>query len=289
MALVEYNFTADFTVTPDKKAVFDRDGAFLVRGLLDKEEVDLILGVLENNPVLKQAWDVEDGEGYAARMLLWNQPGDDITGMVARSEKMVNTCEALLGDEVYHYHTKLMMKQAKTGGKHNWHQDYGYWYKNGCLKPDMMTVFVAMDKCTKENACIQVVPGTNRCGRIDHVMYAGQTAACKERVDLLLQQPEYPRVYVEMEPGDALFFHSNVLHCSDRNESGNRRWAFLIAYNAKSNNPVIEHHHPHYTPLNKVKNEAIKTCTAPIDFSQKDIMDLKKDQTIKAKTTTTDQ
>ena len=36
---------------------------------------------------------VADGSGRAARLVLWNQPGTDITGMVARCEKMVNTCE----------------------------------------------------------------------------------------------------------------------------------------------------------------------------------------------------
>lgn len=32
----------------------------------------------------------------------------------------------LLGGEVYHYHSKLTMKNAKGGGKFIWHQDYGY-------------------------------------------------------------------------------------------------------------------------------------------------------------------
>ena len=27
--------------------------------------------------------------------------------------------------EIYHYHTKLMMKDAYGGGKFLWHQDYG--------------------------------------------------------------------------------------------------------------------------------------------------------------------
>ena len=26
---------------------------------------------------------------------------------------------------MYHYHTKLMMKEARFGGKFQWHQDYG--------------------------------------------------------------------------------------------------------------------------------------------------------------------
>lgn len=52
--------------------------------------------------------------------------------------------------------------------------------------------------------------------------------------------------------GDALFFHSNLLHTSNANDSKYRRWAFLCAYNKKSNDPTIKHHHPCYTPLEKV-------------------------------------
>ncbi len=36
---------------------------------------------------------LSDGEGRATRMVLWNQPGNDITGMVARVDKVVGTCE----------------------------------------------------------------------------------------------------------------------------------------------------------------------------------------------------
>ena len=52
--------------------------------------------------------------------------------------------------------------------------------------------------------------------------------------------------------GDAVFFHSNLLHMSAVNSSTRRRLAFLIAYNKASNNPVKKHHHPQYTPLKKV-------------------------------------
>ena len=30
------------------------------------------------------------------------------------------------GDELYHYHTKIMMKDPELGGSFEWHQDYGY-------------------------------------------------------------------------------------------------------------------------------------------------------------------
>ena len=41
---------------------------------------------------------------------------------------------------------QLMMKEAHTGGAKLWHQDYGYWYNNGCLYPEMGTVFIPVDK-----------------------------------------------------------------------------------------------------------------------------------------------
>ena len=68
-----------------------------------------------------------------------------------------------------------------------------------------------------------------------------------------------------MEAGDALFFHSNVLHRSDKNDSDRRRWAFLIAYNRTSNNPVYPHHHPQYTKLEKVKHT--QSCSIAIFYS----------------------
>ncbi len=45
----------------------------------------------------------------------------DVTGLVARSDKLVNRAEQLLGGEVYHYHTKFIMKEAHTGGSFVWY------------------------------------------------------------------------------------------------------------------------------------------------------------------------
>ena len=67
-----------------------------------------------------------------------------------------------------------------------------------------------------------------------------------------------PLVHVELEPGDALFFHCNVLHQSDQNSSDRRRWAFLIAYNRASNSPVNNDHQPQFTPLVKVYQRQTK-------------------------------
>jgi ectoine hydroxylase-related dioxygenase (phytanoyl-CoA dioxygenase family) len=93
-------------------------------------------------------------------------------------------------------------------------------------------------------------------GRIDHVQAGDQAGADTERVDEILKR--LPAVYVEMQPGDALFFDCNLLHRSDRNRSENPRWSMICCYNAARNQPYKESHHPGYTPLVKVPDSAIR-------------------------------
>ncbi|XP_060067967.1 L-proline trans-4-hydroxylase-like [Ylistrum balloti] len=267
-----YDFTKDnFRVSADMKKNFEDDGYILVREFFNDKEMTNLRKVFEESDLVdKHGLKVGDGSGKKTKIALWTHPGSDVSGMMARCDKIVNTCEELLGEEVYHYHGKLLYKDAFTGGAHLWHQDYGYWYRNTCLFPNMMTVFIAIDKCARTNGCLQILPGSQKCGRIDHVMVSGQMTATAERVEAV--KNVCPLAYVEMEPGDALFFHCNLLHCSSANDSPDRRWAYLIAYNTKANNPVVPHHHAQYTPIQRVPNSAVEECTNYTDFTDKEFL-----------------
>jgi ectoine hydroxylase len=237
-------------------AQYHTQGYVLVRGLFDAEETDLLRRAAKEDKQLDDhAYAKGDGEGGEIRLSLWNHPGEGIYGMFGRCARVVESAEAILGGEVYHYHSKMIMKEPKVGGAWTWHQDYGYWYQNGVLYPDMCSVSIAVDAATKENGCLQVIPGSHNLGRIDHTLAGDQAGADMERVDALLEREEI--YYVEMEPGDALFFHCNLLHRSDRNTSDHPRWSMICCYNAARNDPYKDSHHPRYTPLSKVADSAI--------------------------------
>jgi hypothetical protein len=232
-------------------------GFHLARGLFDRDEIDLLhRAAKEDHELDRRAFGRADGEGGTVRLSLWNHPGDGIYGMFARCERMVRSCEQLLGGEVYHYHSKMIMKDPRVGGAWTWHQDYGYWYQNGVLQPLLTSVSIAVDRATKENGCLQIIEGSHHCGRVDHVLTGDQAGADRERVEEILKR--MPLVYVEMEPGDALFFHSNLLHRSDQNKSEHPRWSMICCYNAARNDPYKEAHHPRYTPLKVVPDSAIR-------------------------------
>jgi ectoine hydroxylase len=235
---------------------YEEDGFVIVRNFLGAEEIELLGRAAREDRVLDQhSFGRADGEGGTVRLSVWNHPTDTIYGAVARSESVVNSAEKLLGGEVYHYHSKMIMKDAKVGGAWTWHQDYGYWYQNGILFPLLASVYIAIDRAAKENGCMQVIRKSHELGRINHVTTGDQAGAEMEHVNEALKRLEL--VYVEMEPGDALMFHCNLLHRSDQNRSDNPRWSMICCYNAARNDPYKESQHPRYTPLVKVPDAEI--------------------------------
>ena len=238
-------------------ASFNVDGYVLVRGMLDAEEIALLRQAARADRVLDaHAFGRADGEGGTVRLALWNHPTDTIYGMIARCESIVGSMERLLGGEVYHYHSKMIMKDPLVGGAWTWHQDYGYWYQNGALFPWMGSAFIAIDAATRENGCLQVIRASHQLGRIDHVLTGEQAGADAARVEEILKRLEL--VHIEMAPGDTVFFHANTLHRSDQNRSPNPRWSMICSYNAARNDPYCDSHHPRYTPLVKVPDSKIR-------------------------------
>ena len=247
----------DSVLTDDQVARYHADGYVLASHLFDAVEIDLLRrSAKEDHELDRRAFGRADGEGGKVRLSLWNHPGDGIYGMFARCQRMVRSAEKVLGGEVYHYHSKMIMKDPKVGGAWAWHQDYGYWYQNGVLQPLLTSVFLAVDPSVRANGCLQVIRGSHLCGRINHVLTGDQAGAEVERVEQVLRR--MPLDHVEMEPGDALFFHCNLLHRSDQNRSDQPRWAMICCYNAARNDPYKESHHPRYTPLAVVPDAAIK-------------------------------
>src|SRR5260370_12495261 len=150
-------------------AEFNDKGFTYARGLFAPDEVKLLTDAMEQDPAVRSSiLDGRDGEGGSTRIALWNRAGDSVYGLAARCQRMVDTSAALLGGPVYHYQSKLTAKEPEVVGAWEWHQDYGYWYYNGCLRPDLLSVMIALDKTIRENDCLQITTGSPNLDRIDH-------------------------------------------------------------------------------------------------------------------------
>lgn len=245
-------------LTPAQIDQFRQDGYVIVENLLDAEETDLLRQIARaDRQMQQQAASRADGEGGAVKLLVQNNLAtDDIYSAIVCSERIVHAMQTLLDDEVYHYHHKMIFKEPRVGGAWAWHQDYGYWYDNGCLFPHLASCMIAVDRATRENGCLQVVKGSHHIGRINHGPIGDQTGADPEHVAAALKRLKL--VHCELEPGSAVMFHCNLLHRSDQNHSEDPRWAFICCYNTRGNNPYKESRHPRYTPLEICPDEKIK-------------------------------
>ena len=206
----------------------------------------------------KHSFDLNDQTGKKTKLALWYTPGNDAYGLLTRSKRMVESADKLMdgNSSVCHFHSKLMQKEPRVGGAWEWHQDYGYWYKNEFLFPgQMISVMIAITDANKENGCLQVIKGTHKMGRIEHGFAGEQVGAAQHYVDLALKT--MPLIYVELKAGDALFFHSNILHRSEANLSDKSRWSLISCYNRSSNIPYNEPSGSSTIPIKVVPDEAL--------------------------------
>jgi len=245
-------------LTSDEIAAYHEDGFIFLRSLFDQEEIDLLRRAMEEDPAIRQHSLLRaDQEGGATRISLWNRAGDSVYGLAARTARVVDAAEALIGEPVYHFQSKLTAKDPLVGGAWEWHQDYGYWYYNGCLEPKMLSFMIALDHTDADNGCLKLAKGSHKLGRLDHVQVTPQqNSADPERLPHILAEREV--VDCILEPGDAVVFHGNTLHRSDQNRSDKRRWTFLCCYNAVRNDTFKKDDDRYFVPLVKVDDGAIK-------------------------------
>lgn len=271
-----------FAFTASQIAAYHRDGYLLIKQFCSKPEVDkLYHTALEDDAMHKNALDLNDQSGKKTKLSLWFTPGNDVFGYLTRSEKMVNGVAALLDSDapVCHFHSKLMQKEPRVGGAWEWHQDYGYWYKNQFMFPDqLISVMVALTPANKENGCLQVIKGSHKMGRVNHGFAGEQVGADMVMVNNALQSMEL--VYCELEAGDALFFHPNLLHRSEANLSEHPRWSIISCYSSQSNLAYNESSESWKVPVNKVPDEALLQWDAA-SLSEADFLKKENDPALK--------
>lgn len=234
-------------------------GYVVLKKLFLQEEIDKVYHAALNDAIMqKNAIDLNDGSGKKTKLSLWFTPGNDVFGYLCRNSRMIDSVSRLLGvqSKVCHFHSKLMQKEPKVGGAWEWHQDYGYWYKNQFMFPDqMISVMVALTPANKKNGCLQVIKGSHKLGRVNHGFAGEQVGADLIMVENALKTMDL--IYVELDAGDALFFHANLLHRSEANLSDYPRWSIISCYNLESNLAYNEKSRSWQTPVDIVPDEAI--------------------------------
>ena len=269
-------------ITSEQLKTYHQDGYLVLKGFFNKAEIDkLYRTALEDDAMRKNALDLNDQSGKKTKLSLWFTPGNDVFGYMTRSERVIKSIAPLLDSEspVCHFHSKLMQKEPRVGGAWEWHQDYGYWYKNQFMFPDqLISVMVALTEANKQNGCLQVIKGSHKLGRVNHGFAGEQVGADMTMVENALKT--MPLVYCELEAGDALIFHSNLLHRSEANLSDRPRWSIISCYCSQSNLAYNETSTAWKVPVSVVPDEAVLSWKAE-SLSNADFLKKENDPALK--------
>lgn len=233
----QYRSTMKSVLSADQIKNYNKDGYIILRNHFNMDEVErLYQSALKDEAVKKNALDLNDQSGRKTKLSLWFTPGDDAFGYMSRCRRIVEAIRPLLDSDapVCHFHSKLMQKEPRIGGAWEWHQDYGYWYKNQFMYPDqLISVMLALTEANRQNGCLQVIKGSHKMGRVNHGFAGEQVGADMVMVSNALKTMDL--VYCELKPGDVLIFHSNLLHRSEANLSEYPRWSVISCYCSQSN------------------------------------------------------
>ena len=132
----------------------------------------------------------------------------------------------LLEGPVRFWHDQLFCKPAHHGGVVAWHQDYSYWTRTQPLAH--LTCWIGLDDSTRENGCLQYIPGSHRWPDLPITGLAGNMNAINAVLNEEQKQQFTNPVAVELNKGEASFHHPRLVHGSFANHSSRSRRATVI-------------------------------------------------------------
>jgi len=143
-----------------------------------------------------------------------------------QSSELTAIIHEIIGEKFNVLQTMAIIKPP-GGGIKRWHQDNAYF---GLEPHNIVGVWIAIDPVYLENGCMQVHPKSHLNGILPHSIppeipeYLGFTAYSHR------PPPEDEVDVIELQSGDALFFHGDLSHFTGKNHTNKGRPALQFHF-----------------------------------------------------------
>jgi ectoine hydroxylase-related dioxygenase (phytanoyl-CoA dioxygenase family) len=207
-------------LTKEQIEAFNRDGYLAGIRIFDKEEADDIRRYFDDL-LAKTLAAGGDSYSISTAHLRYGRVYDILT-----DPRIVARVKDLLGEDVIAWGSHFFCKMPGDGKRVSWHQDSSYWP----LTPSMaVTVWLAIDDATVENACMRYIPGTHRAGHLTYTLSENDEANVLNQTVSGAESFGEP-VNVELKAGEISIHSDLLLHGSEANESNKRRCGLTLRY-----------------------------------------------------------
>lgn len=250
-----YSLNQNGILTREQQAFYEENGFLIVRNVVPKEDleryrvrfVQLCNREVQAPPMMTVMRDLSNAkdrhlQGEQIINKVQHFEDDEVLFSYCQHPRVLDYVEAFTGPDIMGVHTMLINKPPHVGalGRHPLHQDLHYFPFRPADR--IVCAWTAMERVTKANGCLVALPGTHKGELLEHdypewgdeggvnKMYHGVKG---------LDPKQASMAYLEMEPGDTVFFHPILIHGSGANRTDGYRKAISCHY-ASSNCQYID-------------------------------------------------
>ncbi|PAV86907.1 hypothetical protein WR25_03366 isoform A [Diploscapter pachys] len=202
------------------------------REICEKKDVPAEMTVMRDITIAKSEF--KQGEKAITKVQDFN--GDPVLFDYCKYPTIIDVVKDLIGNpnsNLMSMHTMLINKPPDNGkltSRHPMHQDLQYF--NFRPADFICCAWTAMERINRANGCLVVVPGTHKDPGVllPHEYPKWEGGVNKIYHGIQNYDPSMPRLHVEMEAGDTVFFHPLLIHGSGTNRTDGFRKAISCHY-----------------------------------------------------------
>ncbi len=219
---------------------FERDGFLLMRGFLEKRNCEIIKEIAKVH--LKYAIEpIETESEYiginderykkSIRRLRQAYDRDIVFREWMENREIRPILQQLLGERavlVTAHHNSIMTKLAHTSTQTCWHRDSRYWSYSG---KNLISVWLALSVENSQNGVLEFIPGSHKMV-FDNASFDDKSFFRVDREEN--QKVITQKVSFDLEAGDIVLFHSELLHRANANRSEEDKISFVYTVKGES-------------------------------------------------------
>ncbi|KAK7580099.1 hypothetical protein V9T40_000728 [Parthenolecanium corni] len=215
-------------MTTEQRKFYDDNGYLLIKDLIPHSLLDLFrqhfIEICEKKidvGIMTLMKDISLAKTNAQGEYLYNKVQDiaydEVFSKYMFYPKLLDYVECFTGPNIKAMHSMLINKPPDAGtlsSRHPVHQDLHYFPFRPAKR--IVASWTAMERVTVDNGCLFVLPGTHK-GNLHPHTYPDWDGAVNKMYHGVQGFDNHPKVFVEMEKGDTVFFHPLLLHGSGPN------------------------------------------------------------------------
>lgn len=231
------------------------DGFLVVRGVLGREDVEeykarareFALGKLPPGSERMVVKEVRVAKGAVTpddpEKGIWKYLNPDRFDPLFRAypgrPEILDIVEPFVGPDIKAFLMMFIYKPPGIDFVHPYHQDASYFHFHPHEK--ILGTWLALDRTDQSNGTLSVIRGSHRLAILPHAAPKG------EMVNFGVFGVEgydghADEVHLELDPGDAVFFHARLLHKTGANMSQRHRRVLTVHYASAQCKLSGEHH-----------------------------------------------